>query len=158
MCRACASRRCRRYLPRTLSHRYPTACMSSGGPSILRGREARVLRRWVQLGRSRLALGACIWCRGFGSLLGGTQVAPDEAEHLRQARGPCRPLAGEPGDYPVTHGLGSRPQDFEPHGADRLEGPDVAYPGRAPAFLVGVEGLLPLGAEGTRTSPPRALS
>ena len=40
MCRAWASRRCRRYVPRTFNHKYPTACMSSGGPSILRGREA----------------------------------------------------------------------------------------------------------------------
>ena len=66
------------------------------------------LWRRLQLGacRSRLVLGAHIRCRGVGKLLGGTQVAPDEAEHCGQGRGPCRPLAGEPGDYPVTQGLG----------------------------------------------------
>ena len=41
------------------------------------------LWRRLQLGacRSRLVLGAHIRCRGVGKLLGGTQVAPDEAEH-----------------------------------------------------------------------------
>ena len=41
--------RCRRYRPRTLSHRYPTACTSSGVPSILGPRGAGVLRLRVRL-------------------------------------------------------------------------------------------------------------
>ena len=89
-----------------------------------------VLRRRVlpRACRSRLVLGAHIRCRGVDTLLGGTQVAPDEAEHRGQGRGPCRPLAGEPRDYPVTPGLGLCSQDFKPHWTGRLEGPDVAFP------------------------------
>ena len=49
MCRACARRRCRRYRPRTLSHRYPAACTSSGVPSILGLRGSGVLRLRVRL-------------------------------------------------------------------------------------------------------------
>ena len=86
-----------------------------------------VPRPRAQFGRSRLVLGAHVQCPAVDRLLGGT---------------PCRPLAGEPGDYPVTQSLGPRSQDLEPHGADWLEGPDVAYPSRAPAFPVGVTELL----------------
>ena len=68
---------------------------------------------------------------GVGLLL-VPSVTP--TEHLSQGRGPCRPLAGEPRDYPITHSLRPRSQDLEPHGADRLEGPDKANSGRAPAF------------------------
>ena len=99
------------------------------------------LRRRVRLGacRSRLVLGAHIRCRGAGRLLGGTH---HEAEHRGQGRGPCRPLAGEPRDYPVTQGLGPCSQDLEPHGAGRLEGPGVAFPGCTPALPVSVTELL----------------
>ena len=98
----------------------------------------------VQLGacKSRLVLGAHIRRRGGGRLLGGMQVAPDEAEHRGQGRGPCRPLAGEPRDYPVTQGLGPCSQYFEPHGAGRLEGPGVAFLGRTPALPVCITELL----------------
>ena len=72
MCRACASKHCRRFVLRTFSHRYPTACMSSGHPRILRREEAVVLKRRVQLGvtRSRLLPGALIRFRGAGKLVG----------------------------------------------------------------------------------------
>ena len=89
--------------------------------------------------------------------MAGTQVAPDEAEHGGQGRGPCRPLAGEPGDYPVTQGLGLCSRDFEPHGAGRLEGPDVAFPGRTPALPFGVLELLGPWGRGDQDQPSPGL-
>ena len=156
MCRACASRRCRRYLLRTLSHRYPTACTSSSVPSILGGREAVVLRRRVQppASKGRLFLGANIRFRGAGRLMGGTQVAPYEAEHRGKGRDPCRPLTGELGDYLVPQGLDPCSQDFKPHGTGRPESWDIALPGSTPALPLGVPELLRPWGRGEQGRPP----
>ena len=154
MCRACATRRCRRFRPRTLSHRYPTACTSSGAPSILGLRGARVLRLRVELRGSGPVLGVGAPRRVATCLLGCTQITPDEAENRGQGRGPCPSLTGEPGDYPISQGRGLRSQDLEAHWFGRLESPDVAHPRGALAPPVGVAELLGPQGRGDQDKPP----
>ena len=157
MCRACTRRRCRRYRPRTLSHRYPTAWTSSGVPSILGLRGAGVLRLRLQLCRSGPVVGAAASRRVTGRPLGRSQVSLNEAKDRGQGRGPCRSLASEPGEYPIAQGRGPRTQDLETHWFGRLESPGIAHPRGAPAIPVGIAELLGPQGQGDPDKPPPEL-
>ena len=82
MCKVCASRRCHRYPPRTVSHRYSTACMSSG-VRLLLGRTEAVVHcqrtgptSWGD-GESCPRGGRFPW-----SAYGGWQLRTDRAQQL----------------------------------------------------------------------------
>ena len=89
-------------------------------------------------GHQEHAPGGPVSLLGPGILLRRAQVAPYEAEDRGKGRGPRGSLTVEPGDYPVPHSEGLRPQKLETRRARQLEGPDIAFPADTPTLQLGV--------------------